>query len=82
MLCPMPRDTAPTMNRQTKKMTENQRFVKLKEVQADTQSQRFCTTFNFTPTHQAHPLPNNDRNFAKNFGIRNRMTKFAKSVKK
>lgn len=37
--------------------TENQRFVKLKEVQADTQSQRFCTTFNFTPTHQAHPPP-------------------------
>ena len=36
---------------------DSQRFVKLKEVQADTQSQRFCTTFNFTPTHQAHPPP-------------------------
>jgi hypothetical protein len=44
-------DTVPTMNRHTKQMTGNQRFVKLKEVQADTQSQRFCTTFNFTQTH-------------------------------
>jgi hypothetical protein len=46
-------DTVPTMNRHTKQMTENQRFVKLKEVQADTQSQRFCTTFNFTQTHNS-----------------------------
>jgi len=29
-------------------------FAKLKEVQADTQSQRFCTTFNFA---QPHPSP-------------------------
>jgi len=43
------------MNRHTKQMTENQRFVKLKEVQASTQSQRFCTTFNFTPTHPSPP---------------------------
>jgi hypothetical protein len=43
---------SPTKNRQ-----KSQRFVKLKEVQANTQSQRFCTTFNFTPTHQAHPPP-------------------------
>ena len=47
----MPRDTVPTMNRHTKQMTENQHFVKLKEVQAKSQSQRICTTFNFTPTH-------------------------------
>jgi len=54
-LCPMPRDTVPTMNRQTKHKTESQRFVKLKEVQANAQSQRFCTTFNFTPTHPSPP---------------------------
>ena len=41
---------SPTKNRQ-----KSQRFVKLKEVQADTQSQRFCTTFNFTPTHPSPP---------------------------
>ena len=44
-----------TMNRQTKHRTESQRFVKLKVVQAITQSQRFCTTFNFTPTHPSTP---------------------------
>jgi hypothetical protein len=43
------------MNIQTKHKTESQRFVKLKEVQAITQSQRFCTTFNFTPTHPSTP---------------------------
>jgi hypothetical protein len=43
------------MNRPTKHKTESQRFVKLKEVQAKTQSQRFCTTFNFTQTHQNPP---------------------------
>ncbi len=36
-------------------MTVNQRFVKLKEVQANAQSQRICTTFNFTPTHPSPP---------------------------
>jgi len=41
------------MNRQTNNKTKSQRFVKLKEVQSNTQSQRFCTTFNFTPTHQS-----------------------------
>ena len=51
---PNARDTLQTMNRHTKQMTENQRFVKLKEVQADTQSQRFCTTFNFTQTHNSN----------------------------
>ncbi len=44
-----------TMNRQTKHKTENQRFAKLKELQANAQSQRFCTTFNFTPTHTSPP---------------------------
>jgi len=53
----MPRDTVPTINRHTKQMAENQRFVKLKEVQAYTPNQSFCTTFNFAPTHQAHPPP-------------------------
>ncbi|NOT38230.1 MAG: hypothetical protein HOP11_12730 [Saprospiraceae bacterium] len=38
-----------------KNRQKNQRFVKLKEVQANTQSQRFCTTFNFTPTHPCPP---------------------------
>jgi len=51
----MPTDSVPTMNRQTKHMTECQHFAKLKEVQADTQSQRFCTTFNFAPTHPSPP---------------------------
>ena len=50
-LCPMPTDSVPTMNRLTKHKTKSQRFIKLKEVQANTQSQRICTTFNFTPTH-------------------------------
>ena len=47
---------SPTKNRQ-----KSQRFVKLKEVQANTQRQRFCTTFNFTPTHPSPPttLENN-----------------------
>jgi hypothetical protein len=41
---------------QTHKMTkDSQRFVKLKEVQTNAQSQRFCTTFNFTPTHPSPP---------------------------
>ncbi len=48
-----------TMNRQTKYRTESQRFVKLKEVQANAQSQHFCTTFNFTPTN---PKPINTPN--------------------
>jgi hypothetical protein len=39
------------MNRPTKHKTESQRFAKLKEVQANAQSQRFCTTFNFAQTH-------------------------------
>ena len=39
-----------------KKRKESQRFVKLKEVQANTQSQLFCTTFNFTPTHPIPPI--------------------------
>jgi len=43
------------MNRQTKHMTKSQRFVKLKELQANAQSQNFCTTFNFTPTHPSPP---------------------------
>ncbi len=38
-----------------KKRQKSQRFVKLKEVQANTQSQSFCTTFNFTPTHPSPP---------------------------
>jgi hypothetical protein len=41
---------------QTNKMTkDSQRFAKLKEVQANAQSQRFCTTFNFAPTHPSPP---------------------------
>jgi hypothetical protein len=57
-LCPMPRDTLHKINRQIKHKTERQRFAKLKEVQANTQSQHLCTTFNFArpcqkPTH--HP---------------------------
>jgi hypothetical protein len=43
------------MNKQTKYKTESQRFAKLKEVQANAQSQRFCTTFNFAPTHPSPP---------------------------
>jgi hypothetical protein len=43
------------MNRPTKIRQKSQRFVKLKEVQANAQSQRFCTTFNFTPTHPSPP---------------------------
>jgi hypothetical protein len=43
------------MNRQRIHKTESQRFVKLKEMQANTQSQRFCITFNFTPTHPSPP---------------------------
>jgi hypothetical protein len=40
----------------THEMTkDSQRFVKLKEVQAIAQGQRFCTTFNFTPTHPSPP---------------------------
>ena len=33
-----------------------QRFAKLKEVQADTQSQRYCTTFNFAVGVSFNPL--------------------------
>ena len=43
------------MNKQTKHQIESQRFVKLKEVQANTQSKRFCITFNFIQTHQNPP---------------------------
>ena len=50
------------MNRQTKQMTENQRFAKLKEVQANAQSQRFCTTFNFAPTHPSLPTTQKTKN--------------------
>jgi hypothetical protein len=49
------------MNEQTKYKTECQSFVKLKEVQANAQSQRFCTTFNFTPTHQSTTTTPNDK---------------------
>jgi hypothetical protein len=38
-----------------KNRQKSQRFVKLKEVQANAQSQSFCTTFNFTPTHPSPP---------------------------
>lgn len=34
---------------------KNQPFAKLKEVQANIQSQRFCTTFNFAQPHQNPP---------------------------
>jgi hypothetical protein len=44
------------MNIQTKHKIESQRFAKLKDVQANAQSQRFCTTFNFAPTHQSPPI--------------------------
>ena len=37
--------------------TKNHASKKLKEVQADTQSQRFCTTFNFCQRNLAHPPP-------------------------
>jgi hypothetical protein len=49
------RHTVQKMNRQTIHKTESQRFVKLKEVQANAQNQSFCTTFNFTPTHPSPP---------------------------
>jgi hypothetical protein len=46
---------------QTDKMKkDNQRFAKLKEVQANAQSQRFCTTFNFAPTHPSPPTTPKD----------------------
>jgi hypothetical protein len=46
---------------QTNKMTkDSQRFAKLKEVQANTKSQRFCTTFNFAPTHPNPPATPKD----------------------
>jgi hypothetical protein len=51
------------MNRPTKHKTESQRFAKLKEVQANAQSQRFCTTFNFAPTHPSPPTTPNRTNF-------------------
>jgi len=51
----------PTDNKRTEKQwTKCQRFVKLKEVQANAQSQRFCTTFNFTPTHPSPPTSQNN----------------------
>ncbi len=40
-----------------------QRFVKLKEVQSNSQSQCFCTTFNFTPTY---PTPTHQKYFSTN----------------
>ena len=52
---PHPMTTVLKMSEQTKYKTESQRFVKLKEVQANAQSQRNCTTFNFTPTHPSPP---------------------------
>jgi hypothetical protein len=48
-------------NELTKYKTEYQSFVKLKEVQANAQSQSFCTTFNFTPTHQSTTTTPNDK---------------------
>jgi len=38
-----------------KRKDKCQHFSKLKEVQADTQSQNICTTFNFTPTLPSPP---------------------------
>jgi hypothetical protein len=43
------------IDRPTKNREKSQRFVKLKEVQGNAQSQRICTTFNFTPTHPSPP---------------------------
>jgi len=34
---------------------------KLKEVQPNTQIQRYCTTFNFAPTHQSPPTTPNSK---------------------
>jgi hypothetical protein len=61
MLAVIPRDTLQTMNRPTKHKTESQRFAKLKEVQANAQSQSYCTTFNFAPTHPSPPTTPNER---------------------
>ncbi|HRH45408.1 MAG TPA: hypothetical protein PKY82_27465, partial [Pyrinomonadaceae bacterium] len=58
-----------------------QRFAKLKEVQANTLSQCYCTTFNFAQSHPSPPTAPKifDRNSTKNFGNRNLMAKFAKN---
>lgn len=56
-LCPMPRDTLHKMNRQTKQKTESQRFVKLKEVQAKTQTNAFAPHLILPQRTQAHPPP-------------------------
>ncbi len=47
-------DDSATINIRADKERKYQRFVKLKEVQANSQSLHFCTTFNFT---HPHPKP-------------------------
>ncbi len=53
------------MNKQIKMKIENQSFAKLKEVQAKAQSQRFCTTFNFAPTHPSPPTTQSEQTLDK-----------------
>jgi hypothetical protein len=50
---------------------KSQRFAKLKEVQAKAQSQRFCTTFNFAPTHPSPPTTQKT-----NFGQKSKKLKY------
>jgi hypothetical protein len=52
---PHSKKTRHKMNRPTNHMIKSQRLAKLKEVQANTQNQRFCTTFNFAQMHQSPP---------------------------
>jgi len=51
----MVRNDRANINRPTEKAKFANPLQKLKEVQADTQSQRYCTTFNFAQPHLSPP---------------------------
>jgi hypothetical protein len=53
----MPRDTLQIMNRLTRHKTERQRFIKLKEVQANAQANAFAPHLILPQRTQAHPPP-------------------------
>lgn len=57
-------DTA-NIDSPTKYRQKSQSFVKSKEMQANTQSHPFCTTFIFIPTHPSPPTAH--LHFAKQF---------------
>jgi len=57
VLAVIPRDTLQTMNRPTKHKTESQSYSKLKEVQANAQSQCFAPHLILPKRTKAHPPP-------------------------